>query len=290
MTTVALVLGWTWVDGGARLRCWTDDGALQSLPLIDRLSLRILPGRHCTGYHDGQRLRPCPSGASVARGSRCRACTSRDAFRPCMTCTGFRCPPLPQAMLSYCRGDHHLYLACFGDELLKVGTASHPRRHQRIIEQGPLAAARVASAPGPQIKQMEHLLVQEGFTETMRRARKSALLQSAMTASEALERVLQATETLPGLLPERYHPHLHPPELVPQPELARRSRALPVNPLHLEDDRVVEGQIAGAVGHLVFLDDGDGCFTLDLGALRARWIELDPRGPRRRAEAQLGLF
>lgn len=290
MATRALVVGWTWADGRAQLRSWSADGQLSTRPLVDQLSLRILPGRHCTGHHNGQRLQPCPSSAPATRGTRCSACTSRDAFRPCMTCTGSRCPPLPPAMLAYCRGEHHLYLACFGDEVLKVGTASHPRREQRVVEQGPLAAARVARAPGPQIKQMEHLLVQAGFTETMRRERKAALLHSAMTAAEASERVLAAAASLPTLLPEQHHPHLHPPELVPQPPLASRSRALAVHPLQLDDDRVVEGKIAGAVGHLVFLDDGDGCFALDLGALRARWIELDPSGPRRRAEAQLGLF
>ncbi len=193
-------------------------------------------------------------------------------------------------MLRYCRSDHHLYLACFGDDSLKVGTASHPRRDQRIVEQGPLAAARVAQAPGPRIKQMEHLLVEAGFTETMRRTRKTVLLRGSMTSEEAHRRVAEAVRSLSDVLPPDHHASLHPPVFVQQPELAVRSRSLAVNELLVEDDRVIEGEVAGAVGHVLFLRDADGCFALDLGGLRARWIEWDPAGPRKRPQAQLGLF
>lgn len=285
----ALVTGYTWVEGGVRLRAWAGQ-EVTFRPMHGRIAFRVLPGRHCTGFHDGERVRPCPEQAPATRGTSCDTCFVRDAFRPCMTCDGFRCPRLSPEMQAWCRQTHHLYLACFGDQEIKVGTASERRRNQRIVEQGPLAAARVASAEGPTIKQMEALLVQAGFSETMRRARKTVLLQGAMTEVEARMLVIDAARDLKAALPREYHGLLHAPVFVPQPELAVRSRALTVNELRLEDDRVVEGEVVGAVGHLLFLRDDDGTFALDLGGLKGRRIEWDPEGPRRRASAQLGLF
>lgn len=291
MGTTALVTGYTWVEGAVRLRAWEGDPPrIEARTLEGHLCFRVLPGRHCTGFSDGESLRACPDGTAATRGATCDTCGLRDAFRPCMTCDGFRCPRLSPEMLAYCRQTHHLYLACFGDQEIKVGTASDARRNQRIVEQGPLAAARVGSAEGPRVKQMEKLLVDAGFSEAMRRARKTVLLQGAMTEVEARSLVIEATHDLRQVLPPEYHAHLHAPVFVPQPELAVRSRALTVNELRLEDHRVVEGEVVGAVGHLLFVEDEDGRFALDLGELKARRIEWDPGGPRRKATAQLGLF
>jgi Protein of unknown function (DUF2797) len=291
MADGALVSGFTWVDGGVRLQLWTGSPRTSSArPLAGTIAFRVLPGRFCTGWHDGTTWQPCPDAATAVRGTTCEPCLRRDAFRPCLTCDGFRCPRLSKEMRGYCRQVHHLYLACFGDPTLKVGTASNGRRTQRVIEQGPLAAAVVASAEGPLIKQMEAVLSRAGFSETMRRSRKTALLRGAMTEQAASELVLEAAADLPSALPPTYHRWLHPPELVQQPALARSSRGLVVNELQIADDRVVEGRLVGAIGHLVFLDDQDGRFALDLGELKGRKLQFDPAGPRRRAQAQLGLF
>jgi len=291
MPSHALVVGWTWHDDTVQLRSWSvDEERYTARDLTGSVAFRVAAGRHCTGFHDGRALRPCPNAAVVRRGRQCEACQLQDAFRPCMTCSGSRCPRLSPKMRSYCQGTHHLYLACFGDPTLKVGTASHHRRDQRVIEQGPLAAMRVASADGPSIKRMEHQLVEAGFTETMRRQRKTVLLQAAMTEEEARGLVASAAGEIASVLPREYHAHLHEPVWVEQPDIAKRSRQLAIQELRIEDECVVEGDVVGAVGHLLFVDDGDGCWALDLGELRGRRIEWDPEGPRRRAQAQLGLF
>jgi hypothetical protein len=193
-------------------------------------------------------------------------------------------------MTRYCRQDHHLYLACFGDATLKVGTASHPRRTQRVVEQGPLAAARVAQGEGPVIKQMERVLSQGVFTETMRRSRKTALLAGSMSVEQAEQLVLDAAARLADELPGWMVSYLHAPELVEQPAFASASRALSVQPLQLADDVVVDGVVVGAVGHVAFLDDGDGVFALDLGELKGRVLDWEPEGSGKRPVVQLGLF
>jgi hypothetical protein len=286
-----LVTGFSWGEDGVRLHGWVGDPPVsEARELRGRVAFRVRPGRHCTGWHDGEVRRPCPDRAPATRGSTCEGCQRRDQFRPCMTCDGFKCPRLSLAMQGYCRQTHHLYLACFGDEEIKVGTASHGRKESRIVEQGALAAARVASAEGPRIKQMEKLLSDAGFSETMRRSRKTVLIQGAMSEDTAKALVLDAASELRDVLPPDYHRHLHAPTFVDPPEIARRSRRLTVNELRIEDDRVVEGLVVGAVGHLVFVEDADGRFALDVGELKGRRLEWDPQGPRKRAQAQLGLF
>lgn len=283
----SLVVGYTWRDGEPHLRLRTPDG-LVARALRGALRLYVTPERRCIG-RVGEGFEPCPDGAAPV-GRQCEACRARDRFRPCMTCDGFRCPPLDPAASSRCRATHHLYVACFGQELLKVGTASDARRDARVVEQGPLAAARVAAGEGPVIKQMEHLLSERGFTEAMRRSRKASLLWAAMGRDEAERRVLDAARALPGLLPQRYHPLLHAPALVDQPELATRSRSLGAQPMPVTPGTVLSGEVAGAVGHVLFVRDDDGVFAVDLGDLVTRVVELDTARAARRPAVQLGLF
>lgn len=286
----ALVVGYTWEDGAPALRVRARGSwAVRNWPLTGRLRLGITGDRLCIGYSGGQGLQPCPDGARPVR-HQCTACQQRDVFRPCMTCTGFRCPPLAPSMKKACERTHHLYLACFGDPRLKVGTASHGRREQRIVEQGPLAAARVAEGRGPRIKQLEHLLVsQEDFVEAMRRTRKTALLAAGMTAERAREHIVATARELRERVAPEYHDLLRPPTFVKTPPLAERARGWQVVELPVEDDSVVEGQVVGAIGHLLFVEESDGRFALDLGELKARVVERNPTGGKK-PTVQLGLF
>lgn len=287
----ALVFNYTWTDDEVLLRGWQGTpGCLHETPLRGWIAFRLLPGRYCTGHNNGDGFVPCPDDAPSTQGSWCMSCFVRDTFRPCLACDGFACPRLHPAAERRCRDTHHLYLAHFGGSSVKVGTANDRRRRQRIVEQGPLSAARIACADGPTIRQMETLLVNAGFVEAMRRSRKTALLESATTEVEARSQIVDGARHARDTLPPPYRVHLHTPVFVALPELAQKSREHRIQPLQIEDDRVFEGHVAGAIGHLLFLDDGDGRFALDLGALRGRRIEWNPTGQRKRSQAQLGLF
>lgn len=287
----SLVLGYTWVDGGVVLRIRrSGEQRRTEVRLSGSIRLGVSDQTQCTGYQrDGERL-PCPQRSSP-RGKICATCASQDEFRPCMICDGSRCPRLSRWMERACRQTHHLYIASFGGDFLKVGTASDRRRDQRLVEQGPLAAARVAAAEGPVIKRMEAALVRAGFTEAVSRQRKMSLLRSGMTVDAARDRVRDAVRHLGDQLPSDLRWPLHPPHWVEAPALALRSRGFPVNALPVLPDTVIEGQVAGAIGHVLFLDDGDGRFALDLGALVGRFVDFDPSGPRqKKPQVQMGLF
>lgn len=285
MSDEVLVVGHTWVDGGPVLRL---EGG--TWPLEGQVSFVVLAGRHCIGHGTPSGRAPCSEQATLATGTQCSTCQSRDAFRVCVICDGHRCPRLSGPVEAFCRRERVLYLACFGAERLKVGTAVIRRQSQRIVEQGPLAASRVARGDGRAIKQLETALSRQGFTESMSRSRKLALLDGSMEATEAEARVAAAAAELPDLVPAELRVLLHEPEVVAMPELAVAARSFRVNPLPLQDGRLVEGRVVGAVGHVVFLEDDAGRFAVDLGALRGRRIDREPGGCQKRPTVQLGLF
>ncbi|MFT7621349.1 MAG: hypothetical protein ACI9WU_000510 [Myxococcota bacterium] len=280
------VVGYGWRDGSPELRLRDRD----PIAIQGDLAFSLVDKRHCIGWRDrtgpASQLRPCPT-LDDTSGVQCGSCSRREGFWACMTCDGFECPALQPSMLDYCRGEHVLYLACFGGNSVKVGTASGPRRVARLIEQGPLAAGHIARAPGPVIKQMEALAVRAGLVEAVRRSRKWQEYQSRATQAEGRRRIERAYRMVLDRLPEHYHEHLHAPDWVPLeagPQGLHNTQMIRIEP----GDKVA-GRVLGARGHVVILDDGAGPFAVDLAAFRSWYLDLDPAagsGPVR----QLGLF
>jgi hypothetical protein len=286
-----IVTGYGWEEGSIFLRVRSvEDRTLAQWPLEEHICFRVTEERRCVGHAAAEGFVGCPHGREPSTGTQCEACASVDLYRPCLICDGSRCPKGPKVLRERCDAPHVLYLACFGEEQLKVGTAALHRRTARVVEQGPLAAARIARASGPTIKQMEHHLSKAGFTETMRRAKKMALLHSSMTEEQARALVEEAAAGVPDLLPDIFHSWLHPAEFVVQPPMAAASRSFTFQELPVQTETVIEGDVVGAVGHVLFLEDETGCYGLDLGALKTRVIQRDPDGPRARPTVQLGLF
>ena len=285
------VLGYTWREGQPCLRILEEDQR-SNLPLVGDIDWLVTPERRCIGRREEGVPRSCPTG-DVPRGSgHCERCQWADGFRVCMICTGFNCPSLPPAMHEKCQSQHVLYLASFGDDRVKVGTAVWHRRDGRLHDQGPLAALRVASAEGPVIKQMEHVLVKAGFTEAFRREDKRRLLASATSPQDALAGLHAEARRLPELLSSSYHAALGI-EIVPLPDLAirTRDRYAARDLLDASPGCRRTGSIVGAVGHLLAVEDEAGVFYLDLAGLKARVIDLAPSSREgRRSRVQLSLF
>lgn len=287
-----MLVVWTgWKEGRP---WWTHVGDLGEVhePVPAELHLGVGP-KDCVGFvRDGMRVR-CTSG-DLPRGRQCPACTARDTFRPCMICTGFDCPSLTPDMTERCHGEHHLYLASFGDGVVKVGTASRGREHDRLVEQGPAVACRIARGPGPRIKQMEHLLsTRTEMVEAVRRSRKLALLASGGRPQEARGRVLDALGSARELLGADYDDLLFDePDWFEAPTLAVSSRAKAGGrtALPVEEGALVDAELVGAVGPIALVDDRSGRFLLDLGSLVGRHLDPEPPARLRRTTVQLGLF
>lgn len=279
-----------WRDGVPALD-WTTPAGRESTTLGGPVRW-ALGERNCIGHQvDGQRV-ACSTGLPPS-GRQCRECQQADTFRPCMICTGFGCPRLSTAMRTRCDGLHHLYLATFGGSVVKVGTASKGRHDARLIEQGPLAAIRIASGAGPRIKQMEHLLsTRTPLVEAVRRSRKLTHLSAGGDPDVARGHVMAAYEVAVALLEDTYGDELHAPEWFVAPPLAERSRrqatgrtALPLTP-----GTLLRGRVVGAVGPIALLDDGPSRFLVDLGAMVGHLIDFDPPRDTPTPTVQLGLF
>lgn len=287
------VTGYTWRDGAPLLRWRSPQGQPGEKRLMGPLHL-ALHDKRCVGFRKGSQHVACPEERAVT-GKQCPRCQAADEMRPCLTCDGFRCPSnLPPQVERSCLGHQHLYLACFGAEPLKVGTASHSRRIARPVEQGPLAVAWVASGPGRHIKQLEHLLSsQTELTEHMQRSQKLRLLASPMGVEEARDLIVTTWARVRTVLRDIDEPLCHDtPQFVPLPPIATRTReALAgVALLPLEEGRLISGEVIGGVGHLALLEEPAGRFLLDLGALTGHRVDPDPPRGLKRPRVQLSLL
>jgi hypothetical protein len=302
-TTERLITGHGWQDGFPVLRSRLDRGrgadrTIALHPEREPLSLAV-GARHCIGYREGRQRMACPHSADLSdrSGKQCATCQQRDTFRPCLICDGFRCPKLVPSAYRSCTQTHHLYLASFGGPEVKVGTASHPRRDARLVDQGPLYAIRVARGEGPRIKQLEHIASTRTLAvEGMRRSRKLALLRGAVEDTDVQAAVLDVLSDLRSVCGAAYggvYDDLFvPPEVVVLPPFARETRAALAHEseLPVEEGRRIEGRIVGAVGHVAVLEEPAGRVLLDLGDLVGRRVTLNPGPDVRRSSVQLGLF
>jgi hypothetical protein len=263
------------------------------LPVEGHVRFRVLSGRRCTGWVDFACgvVRPCPQDAAVDSSHQCESCRRLEGYGPCMLCNGSQCPPLPAALARFCQGPHHLYIACFGERWVKVGTTALSRRHQRVLEQGPLAVAFVAAASGPIIKRMEHLLGQRGYVTRVSRATKFRLLSSPMSEADARDCVATAAEKLDDVLAPEHRAWLTTPEFVERPPIARAADGCgKIERLRDIDDLHLDTRVVAARGPWLVIEDGAGLSALDLTSLRGKNLDFSPLSPPQPRVTQLSLF
>lgn len=291
------VVGFGWQRDGIHLEVRDPGGAgaLRNFPLEGTLRFKRLPNRLCSGWYDfekGERA-TCPDNAIPERKSQCEACIEREGFAPWLRCDGRMIPQLKPSVRAYIEQPHYLYLACFGDETVKVGMASKERKFQRLWDQGPLAACYVAAAPdGITIRQLEVEVSRLGYTEFMRRSRKVELLKSDMSEERAQRRLRSALDRARAQLDDDYGTLLfQEPEPVPRPSLAidaRRYRELDI--LEPKDDEIIEGELVGASGSILVLNDRGIRSTVDVYELVGYEVEFNPVGEAKKEARQIGLF
>lgn len=287
--------GYGWEKNGIsmRMRAWPSRTPLQPLMLQGKLRLQKTNEQQCIGYHDfAQQMRlPCPEQA-IASKHQCSACIEREGFTVWLRCDGRTIPELKPAVRAYIEQEHILYLACFGDETVKVGMASEQRKFQRVWDQGPLAAYYIAKADGITIRQLEVEISQLGYTEFMRRSRKQELLTSKMTQAEAFARLDAAVQHIRQHLPHGYAELIFTQaEPVPYPEGALAARGFrELEQLLPAPQQIIEGNVVGASGSILVLDNGGIHAALDLHDLISWVVELNPSGEVKREARQIGLF
>ena len=275
-------------NGGApvmRLQSPSGDFLQLSLQPGARLGFQIVEQfRSCLGHlrvHSSVRRDHvlCSTGAPAVKGKQCERCFMLDESR--LIHDFHRGGRVTPGLRDYLMQEHWLYVATFAGGSTKVGTASGPRKWNRLAEQGAVVARYVARAQdGRVVRILEDLVTAEaGLTQQVRSAAKTEALLQPLGAAEldALNaghagsvRGLLARTAVEGfavadeqwIRPEQTSTLYSP--------AARHAYPHPLdNGRHGFDIAALSGTNA-----LVRLDGTDAAFVVNLGHLAARTIVL----------------
>lgn len=292
-----LVHGVAWDSSSPSLRIFTPDEEFVDMALArgSALGLRVLPGLWCLGHTKvhgpGDRTHvPCRSGSPAERGKQCGACFARDDSR--LMHDFHRGTSVPTGLRAYLMQPHWLYVATFANGATKVGTASAPRKWNRLAEQGAVHASYVARAEdGRVVRVLEDLVTRElGLVQQVRSAAKVAGLVEPRAAVELstvnCQHAGRVRELLGGLAMTGYavvEEEWERPALADALCTARAQGGLR-HPYPAAFDGGGHGlrihSVSGAIA-LAALPDAkgtevEGSFVADLGALKGRKIEFGP--------------
>lgn len=178
-------------DGAPALRLQSPEGAFTQLPLRPgaRLGFRVEDtGRSCLGHvrvHSSTRRDHvlCAAG-TPAKGKQCERCFMLDEAR--LMHDFHRGGRVTPGLRDYLMQEHWLYVATFAGGATKVGTASGPRKWNRLAEQGAAVARYVAhAADGRVVRILEDLVTADaGLTQQIRSAAKAEALLRPLPPNE----------------------------------------------------------------------------------------------------------
>lgn len=194
--------------GGPVLRLQSPDGDVRELSLGpgERLGFEVVePGRSCLGHVRVQSASSrshilCASRAQAAKGKQCERCFVLDESR--LMHDFHRGGRVTPGLRDYLMQEHWLYVATFAGGATKVGTASGPRKWNRLAEQGAVAAAYVARAQdGRVVRILEDLVTAGvGLTQQVRSAAKADALLQPLPAADLLATNARAAGEVRALL------------------------------------------------------------------------------------------
>ncbi|WP_457950930.1 DUF2797 domain-containing protein [Pseudarthrobacter sp. alpha12b] len=178
--------------GGPVLRLQSPEGDFRELSLGagSRVGFKVVePGRFCLGHVQVQSASSrrhvlCGSAARALRGKQCERCFVLDESR--LMHDFHRGGRVTPGLRDYLMQEHWLYVATFAGGATKVGTASGPRKWNRLAEQGAAVARYVARAQdGRVVRVIEDLVsARLGLTQQVRSAAKADALLQPLPAAE----------------------------------------------------------------------------------------------------------
>ncbi|WDF32717.1 DUF2797 domain-containing protein [Arthrobacter agilis] len=293
MTSTYLSSGVTWRSSGPVLSLHAvqedrepADAPAPDLPLTPgtRVAFEVADeGRFCLGFHrvhgrDDRTWVRCADQAPAERGSQCGRCFAQDDVR--FMHDFHRSGIAPAGLKRYLDQPHWLYVATFADGSTKVGTASHPRKHARLVEQGAIVAQFVAHAADGRVVRV----LEDGVTRAvgLQQAVRSGVKATALCAPLAAARLEHVNDGFAlatrGLLEdglgidgyEVVREEFEPP--------ASWSAVLGHAALQPYPQPLTLGRHGFTVQHvlgpsaLVALDGTDLCFIADLAQLKGRRV------------------
>ncbi len=151
--------------------------------------------RKCNGYYDlvTHRYIACPNFNSSESDNvkQCETCLNITGFNECLGCDGKYCRTVNSIAKKFCTQKHVVYIALFGNNKFKVGTAAEYRKYTRILEQGAIASMFIAETlDGKQARLIEHSISKLGYVLQVNSAFKMKNLIIDMDRTE-IENILK---------------------------------------------------------------------------------------------------
>ena len=204
--------------------------------------------------------------------NQCKDCQEKSGFDLCLGCNGSVCQTNNNNARVFCHEGHHVYLAYFANDKLKVGTAASYRKYERLLEQGALYSIFLAKAPNGRIaRQIESQISKLGIASRVNSSYKMNNFVIDKGQEEIDRMLMQEYESILRNLDEKYRKYFIKPEYnnftniseQVRQNLLEESRQLNLfggmdEPTHKEYEKVtrpenIVGEIQATVGSLMLL-------------------------------------
>lgn len=250
--------------------------------------------KHCKGYYDllKREIVPCQSFTDLTGSEyyQCKACQAKSGFDLCLGCNGNICQTYSNTAREFCHEEHHVYLAYFANDKLKVGTAASYRRYERLLEQGAIYSIFLAQTPNGRIaRQLESRISNLGISSRVNSSYKMNNFIIDREQEEIDKMLIKEYEYILQRIDEKCRKYLIKPEYnnftnisdkVKQ-NLLEESRQLNLfgdmeKPEQKEYEKVskpeyISGEIMATVGSLILLMNDNRYSVINMKSLEG-WI------------------
>lgn len=218
--------------------------------------------RHCTGWRDitsGERF-SCPDHQQIdSKYEQCAACQQRTGFNPAF----YHAKSVSPQQEARNSEPHILYLAHFGEGIIKVGISHAKRGRARLLEQGARTAIILDELSSAHIARHYEAKIAalSGFLETVQLRKKADLLSRPYDRDVAIRELLAAKASIETTISITFNKSdiasldsIYFPSQIPNL----------INAHDTTDKQLISGTCIGQIGSLLFAQQADSVYYLPL--------------------------
>lgn len=262
--------------------------------VVGNIEIKKTMEKRCKGYYDliKKQIVPCNSFVDLTGSEycQCRECQTKSGFDLCLGCNGSKCQTNSDAARKFCNEGHHVYLAYFANDKLKVGTAASYRKYERLLEQGALYSIFLAQVPNGKIaRQLESRISNLGIASRVNSSYKMNNFVISREQDEIDRMLMEEYKSILQKMDDEYKKYFIKPEYnnftnisdKVRQNLLEESRQLTLfggmdEPEHKTYEKVskpegVSGEIKATVGSLMLLKKDNKYSVVNMKNLEG-WI------------------
>jgi len=250
------------------------------------LSLALTSETHCGGSMRDNIWKKCPH--EVPGKKRCEYCRAREGGFVFTAFDGFDQSNVTTEDLAQISGEHVVYLAWFGPNMIKVGVSKLERQALRQLEQGSYATLFFAQTPdGVSARQIETLFRKSGLADKIKMSQKKDLLipdqEDALIQSSLLDILKKHKTCLSGDYQHLEKFLLDDPVFMTWSDIlgldnVRKSSKI-FHAVDLKKDYWVSGKLMAIRGPFLMLETPDEIIACNAKDFLGRDIDFTPRDP-----------